>query len=56
MRARPRVLVVDDDPAALQGVALLLDEDGVAECCEAGGREEALDVVRRESPDMRSST
>jgi DNA-binding NarL/FixJ family response regulator len=52
MRERPRILVVDDHPAVRQGLALVLEEEGVAECCEAGGREEALHVARRKSPDM----
>jgi DNA-binding NarL/FixJ family response regulator len=52
MPERPRVLAVDDRPAIRQGPVLVLKEQDVAECCEAGGREEALDVARRESPDM----
>jgi DNA-binding NarL/FixJ family response regulator len=52
MHEMPRILVVDDHPAVRQGLALVLKEGGVAECWEAGGREEALDVARRESPDM----
>jgi DNA-binding NarL/FixJ family response regulator len=52
MRKMPRVLVVDDHPAVRQGLALVLKAEGVAECCEAAGREEALEIARRESPDM----
>jgi DNA-binding NarL/FixJ family response regulator len=52
MHEMPRILVVDDHPAVRQGLALVLKEEGVGACCEAGGREEALDVARRESPDL----
>jgi DNA-binding NarL/FixJ family response regulator len=52
MREMPRILVVDDHPVVRQGLALVLKEEGVVEWCEAGVREEALDVARRESPAM----
>jgi CheY-like chemotaxis protein len=52
MHEMPEILAVDDHPAVRQGLALVLKEEGVGACCEAGGLEEALDVARRESPDM----
>lgn len=51
-RDRPRILLVDDHLAVREGMALVLEEEGIGECCEASAREEALDVVGRESPDV----
>lgn len=52
MSKTPRILLVDDHPAVRAGLALVLTEEGVGECSEAAGREEALDVARREPPDV----
>ncbi len=48
----PRILLVDDNSAVRQGLALVLEAEGIGNCCEAGGRKEALDVAGRESPDI----
>ncbi len=52
MTKRPRILLVDDHLAVRQGIALALAEAGVGDCCEAGGREEALELADREAPDL----
>ncbi len=49
---KPRILLVDNHPAIRQGLALVLEEEGVGDCREAGGREEALEVAGREAPDI----
>ncbi len=51
MSKRPRILLVDDHLAARQGLAVALAEESV-DCCEAGGRKEALDIADHESPDL----
>ncbi|HUX27317.1 MAG TPA: response regulator transcription factor [Terracidiphilus sp.] len=43
-----RILLVDDHAAVRHGLALVLAEEGVGECCEAAGRDEALEVAVRE--------
>jgi DNA-binding NarL/FixJ family response regulator len=48
---RSSILVVDDHAAVRHGLALVLAEEG-CDCCEAGGRAEALDLAGRESPDL----
>ncbi len=50
--ASRRILLVDDHAAVRHGLALVLFEEGVGECREASGREEALAVAAREPPDM----
>ena len=47
MRTRDKrlVLLVDDHAAVRHGLALVLAEEGVGECREAGGREEALQAL-----------
>ncbi|MCC6861924.1 MAG: response regulator transcription factor [Bryobacterales bacterium] len=54
MRAREsrRILLVDDHAALRHGLALVLTEEGVGECREAGGREEALGAASSERPDL----
>jgi DNA-binding NarL/FixJ family response regulator len=47
-----RILLVDDHAAVRHGLALVLGEEGVGTCCEAAGREEALDAVASEPPDV----
>ncbi len=47
-----RILLVDDHAAVRHGLALVLTEEGVGECVEAAGREEALAAARREAPDL----
>ena len=49
---KPRILLVDDHPAVRQELALLLQEEGVGDCCEAGGVGEALEAAIREAPDI----
>jgi len=49
---KPRILLVDDQPAVRQALALLLEEEGIGDCCEAGTRQEALEVAGREAPDI----
>ena len=52
MRAResPSILLVDDHAVVRHGLALVLTEEGVGECREAAGREEALAGRRFISP------
>lgn len=52
MGATRRILLVDDHAAVRHGLALVLAEEGVGECREAGGREEALEAAAKEPPDM----
>lgn len=52
MPGKPKILLVDDHPAVRQGLALTLEEEGVGDCCSAGGGAEALDLADRESPDL----
>ncbi len=49
---KPRILLVDDHVAVRHGLALVLTEEGVGECREAAGRDEALAAVASERPDM----
>lgn len=48
----PRILLVDDHPAVRHGLALVLAEEGAGDCREAAGREEALEAIGREPPDV----
>lgn len=47
-----RILLVDDHAAVRHGLALVLAEEGVGDCREAAGREEALDAATSEPPDV----
>jgi len=47
-----RILLVDDHAAVRHGLALVLTEEGVGECREAAGREEALSAASSERPDL----
>ncbi len=47
-----RVLVVDDHPTVCQGLALLLQSEGIAVCAEASGRAEALARAEECRPDL----
>lgn len=50
---RIRVVIVDDEPAARRGLRLLLERDpGVAIAGEAGSGAEAVELIRRERPDV----
>lgn len=50
---RLRALIVDDEPAARRGVRLLLERDPAVEIvAEAAGGEEAVELMRREKPDL----
>ena len=49
---RRHILLVDDHPVVRQGLAQVLVEEGIGECCEASGREEALAAAGREPPDV----
>ncbi len=50
-RQRKLILLVDDHAAVRHELALLLTDDGVGDCREVAGREEALDAASRERPD-----
>ena len=51
--ARIRAIIVDDEPAARRGVRLLLERDGGVEIVgEAAGGVEAVELIRREKPDL----
>jgi DNA-binding NarL/FixJ family response regulator len=54
MRAveKPHILLVDDHAAIRHELALVLMEEGIGECREASGRDEALDAATREWPDL----
>lgn len=48
-----RVAVVDDNPIVRMGLlAVLGDDPGIEVCAEAGNGAEAVDLVRRERPDV----
>ncbi len=47
-----RILLVDDHEAVRHGLALVLAEEGVGECREAAGREEALASAASEPPQV----
>ena len=50
---RVRAIIVDDEPAARRGVRLLLERDGGVEIVgEAAGGVEAVELIRREKPDL----
>jgi DNA-binding NarL/FixJ family response regulator len=49
---KPRILLVDDHAAVRHGLALVLAEEGVGECREAAGRDEALAAAAGELPDL----
>lgn len=51
--ARLRAVIVDDEPAARRGVRLLLERDGGVEVVgEAATGIEAVELIRREKPDL----
>lgn len=50
-KASIRVLVVDDDPCTVELMVSLLQDEGFA-TLEAGNGKEALDLVRRERPEL----
>ena len=52
MPGKRRILLVDDHAAMRHSVALMLAEEGIGDCQEAAGREEALDAAAREPPDL----
>ncbi len=54
MRAREsrRILLVDDHAAVRHELALVLTKEGVGECREAAGRDEALTAASSERPDL----
>ncbi len=47
-----RILLVDDHAAVRHGLAMVLEEEGVGECREAAGRDEALAAAAGELPDL----
>jgi len=47
-----RVLLVDDHPAVRQGLALLLETEGIEVCAEAERRDEALARLKECRPDL----
>jgi len=50
---RIRVIIADDEPTARRGVRLLLERDGMVEIVgEAAGGVEAVELIRRERPDL----
>lgn len=46
------ILVVDDHPAVCQGLALLLEPEGIEVCCQAEGRAEALACLDVQRPNL----
>jgi DNA-binding NarL/FixJ family response regulator len=51
-REKRLILLVDDHAAVRHGLALVLAEEGVGECREAAGHEEALAAALPEPPDL----
>jgi DNA-binding NarL/FixJ family response regulator len=47
-----RVLIVDDHPTICQGLALLLQSEGIEACAEANARAEALARLEEHRPDL----
>ncbi len=52
MREPRRILLVDDHAAVRHALALVLAQEGIADCLEARGRHDALDIASREQPDL----
>jgi DNA-binding NarL/FixJ family response regulator len=53
IHSRPiRILLVDDHPAVREGLALLLAPEGMEVRAEAGGRDEALALLKKCDPDL----
>jgi two-component system, NarL family, invasion response regulator UvrY len=50
MRETRHILVVDDHTAVRQGLVEALVDEGVGDCSEASGCEEALELAGREPP------
>jgi len=50
--SRPRILLVDDHPVVRAGLVLVLEQDGLEICGEAGSRCEALARLADASPDL----
>ncbi len=48
----PRILLVDDHPAVREGLALVLEGEGIGSCREAENRKEALEAADQEPPDL----
>ncbi|MGQ9786896.1 MAG: response regulator, partial [Anaerolineae bacterium] len=51
VRPRPRILVVDDEPAMVHYLSMILTRDGY-EVLKAASGHEALAIVRQQSPDL----
>lgn len=51
-KAPPRVFLVDDHPAMRQGLALLLQQDGLEVCGEAQNRSETMAQLDSAKPDL----
>ena len=47
-----RVVIIDDHPVLRQGLALLLDQEGLSVCGEAEDRDQALTIMAAEKPDL----
>jgi two-component system, NarL family, invasion response regulator UvrY len=48
----PRVFLVDDHPAMLRGLAILLEQDGLEVCGEAQNRNEMMAQIDTAKPDL----
>lgn len=46
------ILVVDDHAAVRHALALVLAEEGIGDCWEAGERREALEIAGQQPPDL----
>lgn len=49
---RRRILLADGHAVVRHGLALMLAQEGVGECLEVSGREEAINAARSEPPDV----
>ncbi len=52
VHTRLRILLVDDHAAVRHGLAMVLEGEGVGECREAAGRDEALAAAAGDLPDL----
>jgi len=46
-----KILIIDDDPVVLQYLSTLLQDNGY-ETCKAGSSQLALEVAKKENPDL----
>lgn len=51
--AKRKVAIIDDHPIVRQGISQLIDqEEDLVTCCQAGGAQEAIDLLAHYTPDI----